>query len=197
MTFKAPFASTGAKSLRLDRPTAAASSSSTIACVETSSPARIKSKTMVSIAPFAKSGLSLNARKVSSVRSSIAAPRAAASGFFIKKAFVFVFGTKAQVAGGGWIPPCHCLGQDHHDVALQSDPPTHRSGVTDLRAPSAAASQRVSPLTRAWLCYLRAGRRRLRRFSRWLADVRTEDFLGVAGLFVLLWMFLLMSGRFD
>lgn len=69
--------------------------------------------------------------------------------------------------------------------------------MTDLRAPSAAASQRVSPPARAWFCTLRAGWRRLVRFARWLEDTRTEDFLGVVSLFALLWMFLLMGGMFD
>ena len=98
--------------------------------------------------------------------------------------------------GGGCVPPYHCLGRDHDDAFSQPIHPQQYAG-DDLRAPSAAASQRVSPLTRAWLCYLRAGRRRLRRFVRWLEDIRTEDFLGVVGLFALLWVFLLMSGMFD
>lgn len=101
------------------------------------------------------------------------------------------------MAGGVASAPGHCLGRVHRDVI----PPTNTSaspcGLTDLRAPSAAASQRVSPLARVWFCYLRAGWRRLVRLSNRLDDSWVGDLIGVVCLFGMLWPLLLLAAVLE
>lgn len=197
MTFKAPLASTCATSLRFGVPAAADSSSSVIAPIETSSPDFINARTTAPMAPFAMSGFSLSARIVFWVRSISAAARAAASGFFIRKAFVFVFGAKAQVAGGVASAPGHCLGRVHRDAIPPVNTSTYPCGLTDLRAPVAASVAAREPAGPRVVLPLRAGWRRLVRFAAWLDDCWIGDLIGVVSLFALLWMFLLMGAVFG
>ena len=130
-------------------------------------------------------------------RCSNAVTRASRVGFFIEKAFVFVFGTKAQVVGGAGYTPCHCLGRAHRGVIPSANKSTCPCGLTDLRAPVAATVAAREPAGPHVVLLLRAGWRWLVRLNDRLDSSPLGDLIGVICLFGMLWAFLLLLAAFE